>query len=111
MFFLCSLQLELFLSSGTVCLSLYSLVAGVFGMNIPYTWNDNHGYVFKWVSCCLQYGMLYDIIVWSIMCLLAVTCSSCDRWFSYQGFSAPLCLSPLLLMRGTRVLLDPEQLK
>ncbi|KAK3146131.1 hypothetical protein QOZ80_3BG0261980 [Eleusine coracana subsp. coracana] len=43
------IQLELFLSSGTVCLSLYSLVAGVFGMNIPYTWNDNHGYIFKWV--------------------------------------------------------------
>ncbi|VAI21740.1 unnamed protein product [Triticum turgidum subsp. durum] len=43
------IQLELFLSSGTVCLSLYSLVAGVFGMNIPYTWNDGHGYVFKWV--------------------------------------------------------------
>ncbi|XP_062214638.1 magnesium transporter MRS2-I-like isoform X2 [Phragmites australis] len=42
------IQLELFLSSGTVCLSLYSLVAGIFGMNIPYTWNDNHGYVFKW---------------------------------------------------------------
>ncbi|XP_020256174.1 magnesium transporter MRS2-I [Asparagus officinalis] len=43
------IQLELFLSSGTACLSLYSLVAGVFGMNIPYSWNDNHGYVFKWV--------------------------------------------------------------
>ncbi|KAH7661333.1 Mg2+ transporter protein CorA-like/Zinc transport protein ZntB protein [Dioscorea alata] len=43
------IQLELFLSSGTVCLSLYSLVAGVFGMNIPYSWNDNHGYIFKWV--------------------------------------------------------------
>ncbi|XP_042514685.1 magnesium transporter MRS2-I-like isoform X2 [Macadamia integrifolia] len=43
------IQLELFLSAGTVCLSIYSLVAGIFGMNIPYTWNDNHGYVFKWV--------------------------------------------------------------
>lgn len=43
------IQLELFLSSGTVCLSLYSLVAGVFGMNIPYTWNENHGYIYKWV--------------------------------------------------------------
>ncbi|KAF9617542.1 hypothetical protein IFM89_037354 [Coptis chinensis] len=42
------IQLELFLSSGTVCLSIYSLVAGIFGMNIPYTWNDNHGYMFKW---------------------------------------------------------------
>ncbi|KAI4345737.1 hypothetical protein L6164_012835 [Bauhinia variegata] len=43
------IQLELFLSSGTACLAFYSLVAGIFGMNIPYTWNDNHGYMFKWV--------------------------------------------------------------
>lgn len=43
------IQLELFLSSGTVAMSFYSLVAAIFGMNIPYTWNDNHGYVFKWV--------------------------------------------------------------
>ncbi|KAL6005810.1 Magnesium transporter MRS2-I [Asimina triloba] len=43
------LELELFLSSGTVCVSVYSLVAGIFGMNIPYTWNEDHGYVFKWV--------------------------------------------------------------
>nr|AHB08883.1 magnesium transporter MRS2-I isoform 1 [Suaeda glauca] len=43
------IQLELFLSSGTVCLSVYSLVAGIFGMNIPYTWMDHHGYLFKWV--------------------------------------------------------------
>ncbi|KAI3972673.1 hypothetical protein MKX01_019331 [Papaver californicum] len=43
------IQLELFLSSGTVCLSIYSLVAGIFGMNIPYTWNDGHGFMFKWV--------------------------------------------------------------
>ncbi|KAL0322440.1 UNVERIFIED_CONTAM: Magnesium transporter MRS2-I [Sesamum angustifolium] len=44
------IQLELFLSSGTVCLSIYSLVAGIFGMNIPYTWNQDHGYMFKWVT-------------------------------------------------------------
>ncbi|KAI4349444.1 hypothetical protein L6164_010031 [Bauhinia variegata] len=43
------IQLELFLSSGTVCLSVYSLVAAIFGMNIPYTWKAGHGYVFKWV--------------------------------------------------------------
>ncbi|KAL6970509.1 Magnesium transporter MRS2-2 [Sarracenia purpurea var. burkii] len=43
------IQLELFLSSGTVCLSIYSLVAAIFGMNIPYTWTDNHSYMFKWV--------------------------------------------------------------
>ncbi|XP_060187849.1 magnesium transporter MRS2-I-like [Lycium barbarum] len=43
------IQLELFLSSGTVCLSIYSLIAGIFGMNIPYSWNHDHGYMFKWV--------------------------------------------------------------
>lgn len=49
------LQLELFLSAGTVCLSIYSLVAGIFGMNIPYTWNEGHEYVFKWVCWDLLY--------------------------------------------------------
>lgn len=44
-----TLQLELVLSSGTVCSSFYSLVAGIFGMNIPYTWNNDHGYMFKYV--------------------------------------------------------------
>ncbi|PRQ25959.1 putative Mg2+ transporter protein, CorA-like/Zinc transport protein ZntB [Rosa chinensis] len=43
------IQLELFLSSGTVCVSIYSLVAAIFGMNIKYTWNENHEHVFKWV--------------------------------------------------------------
>lgn len=43
-------QLELFLSAGTVCINIYSLVTAIFGMNIPYTWNDDHGYMFKWVS-------------------------------------------------------------
>ncbi|KAM0028374.1 putative magnesium transporter MRS2 [Helianthus debilis subsp. tardiflorus] len=43
------IQLELFLLSGTVSLSVYSLVAAIFGMNIPYPWNKNHGYMFKWV--------------------------------------------------------------
>ncbi|KVI03292.1 Magnesium transporter MRS2/LPE10 [Cynara cardunculus var. scolymus] len=43
------IQLELFLSAGTVCMAIYSLITGIFGMNIPYTWNDDHGYMFKWV--------------------------------------------------------------
>ncbi|GMH29234.1 hypothetical protein Nepgr_031077 [Nepenthes gracilis] len=43
------IQLELFLSLGTLCLSIYSLVAGIFGVNIPYTWNTGYGYMFKWV--------------------------------------------------------------
>ncbi|XP_027349540.1 magnesium transporter MRS2-I-like isoform X2 [Abrus precatorius] len=43
------IQLELFISAGTVCMSIYSLVAAIFGMNIPYTWKEDHGYMFKWV--------------------------------------------------------------
>ncbi|KAL2321010.1 hypothetical protein Fmac_029979 [Flemingia macrophylla] len=44
------IQLELFISAGTVCISLYSLVAAIFGMNIPYSWKaPGHEYAFKWV--------------------------------------------------------------
>lgn len=50
-------QLELFVNSGTVCLSIYSLVAAIFGMNIPYTWKEGHGYMFKWV--CLAWSPYY----------------------------------------------------
>ncbi|CAN6859738.1 hypothetical protein HID58_049831 [Brassica napus] len=50
------IQLEVVLGSGTVCSAFYSLVAGIFGMNIPYTWNDNHGYMFKWV--CIVTGAI-----------------------------------------------------
>ncbi|CAH8303777.1 unnamed protein product [Eruca vesicaria subsp. sativa] len=59
------IQLELVLSSGTVCSSCYSLVAGIFGMNIPYTWNDNHGYMFKWVV--IVTGMFCAILFVFIM--------------------------------------------
>ncbi|KAL6192165.1 hypothetical protein ACLB2K_038552 [Fragaria x ananassa] len=50
------IQLELFLSSGTVSLSMYSLVCGIFGVNIPYAWNEGHGYMFKWV--CVVTGIV-----------------------------------------------------
>ncbi|CAJ1976424.1 unnamed protein product [Sphenostylis stenocarpa] len=43
------IQLELFLSSGTICLSIFALVTSIFGVNIPYDWNQNHSYMFKWV--------------------------------------------------------------
>ncbi|KAI4341768.1 hypothetical protein MLD38_026452 [Melastoma candidum] len=43
------IQLELFLLCGSMCLSVYSLVAAIFGMNIPYGWREGHGYIFKWV--------------------------------------------------------------
>ncbi|XP_007034963.2 PREDICTED: magnesium transporter MRS2-2 [Theobroma cacao] len=59
------IQLELFLSSGTVCLSICSLVAGIFGMNIPYTWNTDHGYMFKWVL--IVTGILCSVLFILIM--------------------------------------------
>ncbi|XP_024366415.1 magnesium transporter MRS2-I isoform X2 [Physcomitrium patens] len=43
------IQLELILSSATVVVALFSLVAGIFGMNIPYEWNENHEEAFTWV--------------------------------------------------------------
>jgi len=34
-------------------MSLYSLVAAIFGMNIPYSWKaPGHEHVFKWVCMC-----------------------------------------------------------
>jgi len=52
-------QLELFISAGTVCMSLYSLVAAIFGMNIPYTWKaPGHEHVFKWV--CTYHLQQYE---------------------------------------------------
>ncbi|XP_006576923.1 magnesium transporter MRS2-I-like isoform X3 [Glycine soja] len=53
------IQLELFISVGTVCMSLYSLVAAIFGMNIPYTWKaPGHEHVFKWV--CTHHLQQYE---------------------------------------------------
>ncbi|KAK1313963.1 Magnesium transporter MRS2-I [Acorus calamus] len=59
------IQLELFLSSGTVCLSFYALIAGIFGMNIPFSWNDHHGYVYKWVvsGAGLASSVIFILIV------------------------------------------------
>ncbi|XP_073142543.1 magnesium transporter MRS2-I-like isoform X2 [Henckelia pumila] len=59
------IQLELFLSSGTVCLCVYSLVAAIFGMNIQYPWRENHGFLFKWVVllAALVSGCLFLSII------------------------------------------------
>lgn len=43
------IQLELSLSAATVAMAIFAAVAGIFGMNIPYTWNNGYGHVFKWV--------------------------------------------------------------
>ncbi|KAH0993937.1 hypothetical protein GBA52_005420 [Prunus armeniaca] len=58
-------QLELFLSAGTLCMAIFSLVAGIFGMNIPYTWNDGYGYMFKWV--CIVTGIVCACVFIIIM--------------------------------------------
>lgn len=59
------IQLELFLSAGTLCMAIFSLVAGIFGMNIPYTWNDGYGYMFKWV--CIVTGIVCACVFIIIM--------------------------------------------
>ncbi|CAM8881627.1 unnamed protein product [Rhodiola kirilowii] len=62
------IQLELFLGSGTLCLSVYSLVAAIFGMNIPYTWNKHHSHIFKWVvvlTGVLSGSILLTILVFA----------------------------------------------
>ncbi|XP_027164897.1 magnesium transporter MRS2-I-like [Coffea eugenioides] len=43
------MEVELFLSVTFICLSIYSTVAQLFGMSIPYSWNFGYGYLFKWV--------------------------------------------------------------
>ncbi|KAL0367140.1 UNVERIFIED_CONTAM: Magnesium transporter MRS2-I [Sesamum radiatum] len=60
-----NIQLELFLSAGTLCLSMLSVVAGLFGVNIPYKWNYGHGYMFKWVliSAGTFSGLVFVIII------------------------------------------------
>ncbi|PIN15915.1 Magnesium transporters: CorA family [Handroanthus impetiginosus] len=59
------IQLELFLSSGTVCVSVYALIAAIFGMNIPYPWRENHGFLFKWVVliAILACGLIFLAII------------------------------------------------
>ncbi|KAL9260845.1 Magnesium transporter MRS2-I-like protein [Drosera capensis] len=58
------IQLELFLNSGTLVLAICSLVTGIFGVNIPYTWNKGYGYMFKWVltvtgaSCASLFALI-----------------------------------------------------
>lgn len=60
-FYPCLGQLELFISAGTVCMSLYSLVAAIFGMNIPYTWKaPGHEHVFKWVCMCTSLATIRE---------------------------------------------------
>ncbi|KAK3193625.1 hypothetical protein Dsin_024935 [Dipteronia sinensis] len=59
------IRLELILSSGTVCLSMYALVTSIFGVNIPYTWNHNHGYMFKWVVIVsgIAFALFFSTII------------------------------------------------
>ncbi|KAI5061067.1 hypothetical protein GOP47_0023572 [Adiantum capillus-veneris] len=59
------IQLELVLSAGTVVMAIYAAVAGIFGMNIPYSWNKGYNYVFKWVV--LLSGVLCLVVFSSIL--------------------------------------------
>ncbi|XP_058751529.1 magnesium transporter MRS2-I-like [Vicia villosa] len=63
------IRLELFLSAGTACLTSYSVVAGIFGMNIPYTWNDDHSYMFKWV---IIFGGIFSAFLFLMITLFGL---------------------------------------
>ncbi|KAL0368361.1 UNVERIFIED_CONTAM: Magnesium transporter MRS2-I [Sesamum calycinum] len=60
-----NIQLELFLSAGTLCINMISVVAGLFGVNIPYKWNYGHGYMYKWVLIIAGTfsGLVFVIII------------------------------------------------
>ncbi|KAK4388239.1 Magnesium transporter MRS2-I [Sesamum angolense] len=57
--------LELFLSAGTLCINMISVVAGLFGVNIPYKWNYGYGYLYKWVLIIAGTfsGLVFVIII------------------------------------------------
>lgn len=47
------LQLELVLNAGIMITSIMATIYGVFGVNIPFTWNQTSN-AFLPVSCCLE---------------------------------------------------------
>ncbi|XP_077247367.1 magnesium transporter MRS2-I-like isoform X2 [Tasmannia lanceolata] len=59
------IQLDLFLTAGNVCLSIYDFVTSLMAMNVPFNWNNNHGYVFKWVVIVtgLMCASIYVLII------------------------------------------------
>lgn len=59
------IQLELVLSAGTVVMTIFAAVAGIFGMNIPYPWNTGHNDKFKWVV--LLSGVLCSVVFAAIL--------------------------------------------
>lgn len=83
------MQLELFLSSGTVCLSIYSLVAAIFGMNIPYTWNKGHGHIFKWVRNVFQ--VVNKVISFTLIFCRELFFLGISRWYLWLGCSVHVC--------------------
>lgn len=88
------MQLELFLNSGELSLALYSMVTGILGMNIPYSWNQDHGYMFKWVPTIKQYCMLQILSeIFKIKINNIVYISLVGRWLFLQEFFRLLCFS------------------
>ncbi|CAB89358.1 putative protein [Arabidopsis thaliana] len=43
-----NIQFEIILTAGSICVSVYSVVVGILGMNIPFPWNIKK-HMFKWV--------------------------------------------------------------
>ncbi|KAE9619146.1 hypothetical protein Lalb_Chr02g0150071 [Lupinus albus] len=64
------IQLELFLSSANFAVSFYALVTAIFGMNIPFSWNDDHDYMFKWV---VLVSAIISVLIFLLIFLYART--------------------------------------
>ncbi|KAG0458373.1 hypothetical protein HPP92_023530 [Vanilla planifolia] len=60
------LELDLFLNSANGALSINSLISATFGMNLPFSWNENHGYIFTWVVIlsCVVSAMFFVAVIW-----------------------------------------------
>ncbi|KAG0460093.1 hypothetical protein HPP92_023221 [Vanilla planifolia] len=60
------IQLDLFLNSANGALSINSLISATFGMNLPFSWNENHGYIFTWVVIlsCVVSAMFFVAVIW-----------------------------------------------
>lgn len=88
-----------------VAITVYSLVSGIFGMNIKFPWNDHHGYLFKWVKACNLYLRL----------LIHIFCFGCyvDSLFQYRLSLLPVLPAHsffylLFHMPATKAFLAPE---
>lgn len=60
------IQVELVLSAAAASIAIHSMVAGIFSVSVPYTWNYGHPETFKWVASVpgMASVILFVGIIW-----------------------------------------------